>query len=91
MGGRQFGPSPLFFFFFFTFNVKIMSKNWKKNNKTMVRGTNIVHIYGGGGGWVGLDLINQKVFFLFPLSNHMGSYGVQMCDICWETFPVNYE
>ena len=28
-GGGGFGPSPLFTFFF-TFNVKIMSKNWKR-------------------------------------------------------------
>ena len=36
--------------FFFTFNVKIMSKNWKKNDKTMVRKKKrSPHLWWSGG------------------------------------------
>ena len=46
-GGEGFGLSPLFTFFF-TFQVKIMSKNWKRMIKQWWE-KNIVHIRGGGG------------------------------------------
>ena len=52
MGGRGFGPSPLFKYFFLTFNVKIMSKYWKRTIKQW-RGKKHsppLGVVGGGGG-----------------------------------------
>ena len=52
--------------YFLTFNVKIMSKNWKITIKQWWEEKNIVHIWGGGGGfgWVGLNP-SKCFFFLF--------------------------
>ena len=45
--GRGFRAESTFHFFFFTFDVQIMSKNWKRTIKQWWE-QNIVHIRGGG-------------------------------------------
>ena len=71
MGGG-FRSISTFHIFFFTFNVKNMSKNWEKNDKTIVRKKNIVHIWGGGGQGGGFRVNWTKsikmFFFNFPNS-----------------------
>ena len=49
-GGGFRAESTFHVFFFFTFNVKIMSKNWKKNDKTMVEKKHSPFLGGAGGG-----------------------------------------
>ena len=49
-GGGGFRAESTFARIFFTFNVKIMSKNWKRNDKTMVKKKHSPFLGGAGGG-----------------------------------------
>ena len=51
-GGGGFGPNPLFMYFF-TFNVKNMSKNWKRTIKQWWEKKHSPHLGGGRGGFSG--------------------------------------
>ena len=62
MGGGGFGPSPLVHVFFFTFNVKIMSKNWKR---TIKHSPFLGGAVGGGGFQVSWTKSIKMFFVVF--------------------------